>query len=405
MKLRNLLIYLVSAGALAIGFTTLAAAQSSAARAIYDASAVVPTNLKGVRTFNPPPAGYNPLTATEEENATYGFPPRPPQEDTEHYAMWAKAMTAAKTRWAGELKTTSYWSQPAHRAAAPEAVPEGAPEVEGAVPAAGPTTLYFYNWSGFINTQPSVKKYNNNSTTATNSFYYIVSDFNVPVAEEAFNSGAPGTICDNSTDLMVDWNGIDGDLDGNALLQGGTLSGISCSNPYGWPIISTSYFAWIEWWPAYPIIATFPVNPGDDFFVETWDTTATQGYVELEDLTLGIYAIFGITSNGGPGLIGNSAEYVVERPCCIGSNSFPLANYVQNFWVNSYAYTFYEYAHGVATPWYPGSTSTYNDLAIMVDDTDTYNISVPQALGTVAPGRYDIFFQTEHCALVGGCTP
>jgi len=395
MRIRNLMVCLIGITVLTIGFTTLAAAQSSAARAIYDASAVVPTNLKGIRTFNAPPAGFNPLTATEEENAVYGFPPRPPQEDTEHYAMWAKAMTAAKTRWAGEIKTTSYWSQPAHRAAAPESTPEE----EAGVKATGPTTNYYYNWSGFINTQPTLKKYINNTTTSINSFYYIVSDFNVPVAEEAFGT------CDGGTDLMVDWNGIDGDLNGNALLQGGTLSGISCSNPYGWPLISTSYFAWLEWWPAYPIIATFPVNPGDDFFVETWDTTATQGYVELEDLTLGIYATFGITSAGGPGLIGNSAEYIVERPCCVGSNSFPLANYVQNFWVNNYAYTFYEYAHGVATPWYPGSTLTNNVLAIMVDDTDSYNISVPQALGTVAPGRYGIFFQTEYCAYSGGCTP
>ncbi|HMD84162.1 MAG TPA: G1 family glutamic endopeptidase, partial [Terriglobia bacterium] len=196
------------------------------------------------------------------------------------------------------------------------------------------------------------------------------------------------------------WNGIDGDLDGNALLQGGTLSGVSCSNPYGWPLISTSYYAWLEWWPAYPIIATFDVNPGDDFFVETYDTTATQGYVWLEDETLGISAIFGITSSGGPGLIGNSAEYIVERPCCIGSNSFPLANYVQNFWVNSDAETFYEYAKGLATPWYPGSTLTNNVLAIMVDDSDTHNISVPQALG-----KYGIFFQAESCAYSGGCTP
>jgi len=392
---------LVSATALVIGFTTLAAAQSSAAKAIYDASAVVPTNLKGIRTFNPPPAGFNPLTATEEENATYGFPPRPPQEDTEHYAMWAKAMHAAKTRWAGQLKAMPYSSRPARLAK----LPEGEPEGEDAIRATGPTTQHYYNWSGFINTQPTLKKYINNSTTSVNSFYYIVSDFNVPVAEEAFNSGAPGTICDGLVDLVSIWNGIDGDLDGNALLQGGTSSGVSCFENYtGFPIISTQYFAWLEWYPAYAEIATFTVNPGDDFYVETWDTTATQGYVFLDDETLGIAATFGITSNGGPGLIGNSAEYVVERPCCIdigGTTYFyPLANYVQNFWANSAAYTFYEYYKGLATPWYPGSTLTTNDLAIMVDDSGVDNISVP-----AAQGKYGIFFQAESCALFGGCTP
>jgi hypothetical protein len=400
MKVRSLFVYLVILTALTIGFTTLAAAQSSAARAIYDASAVVPTNLKGIRTFNPPPAGFNPLTATEEENAVYGFPPRPPQEDTEHYARWAKAMTAAGTRWAGELRATPYQSRPAR----PAPAPEGAPEEEAGIKATGPTTQYYYNWSGFINTQPTVTKYNNNKTSTTNSFYYIDSDFNVPVAEEAFNTTPPGTICDGLVDLVSVWNGIDGDLDGSALLQGGTQSGISCSNPYGFPLISTFYNAWIEWYPAYPEIATFSVNPGDDFFVETWDTTATQGYVWLDDETLGISAVFGITSNGGPGLIGNSAEYVVERPCCIdlgGTTYFyPLANYVQNFWANSYAETFYEYYKGLATPWYPGSTSTNTDLAIMVNDQDSANISIP-----AAQGKYGIFFEAAACAYSGGCTP
>ena len=63
--MRNLFVYLIVPTALALGVTTLAAAQGSAARAVYDASAVVPTNVQGIRTFNPPPAGFNPLAATD----------------------------------------------------------------------------------------------------------------------------------------------------------------------------------------------------------------------------------------------------------------------------------------------------------------------------------------------------
>ena len=43
---------------LVVSFTTFAAAQSDAVRAIYDASATVATNIPGIRTFNAPPAGY-----------------------------------------------------------------------------------------------------------------------------------------------------------------------------------------------------------------------------------------------------------------------------------------------------------------------------------------------------------
>jgi hypothetical protein len=391
--MRNLLIYLVGAVAMVIGFTALAAAQRRPADAIYDASAVVATNIKGIRTFNPPPAGFNPVAATDEQLATYGFPPRPNQNDTRNYGMWVNAMANAKNRWAGQLKATRYKSTPLREAQAPEgaeARPEGAP-----------TTTYSLNWSGFINTN-TLKKY-----STTSSFYIIYSNFNVPIAQEAFNSTSfeSGTICDNDSDLVAMWNGIDGDQDQNALLQGGTLSGISCAEEFsGYPMNATEYISWVEWYPAYPIIAAFSVNPGDDFYVVTWDTTATQGYVFLEDETTQTWITVGITPNGGAGLIGNSAEYVVERPCCIDVNGteypYPLANYVQDFWApNDYAQTFAQYKAGTTT-YYPGSTSTTNYLTIMVNDEDTANISVPQAMG-----NFGIFFQAEKCALIGGCTP
>jgi hypothetical protein len=379
MRIRKLFIYLASATALAFGFTTLAAAQSIAARAVYDASAIVPTNVQGIRTFNAPPAGFNPLTAADEELATYGFPPRPPQDDAEHYAPWARAMAAAKNRWNGELKVTDLWSEPARPAAAPAAAP--------ALSATGPVTGYYYNWSGFINTN-KLTKYNTN-----NSVSYVDSDFNVPVAQQAFKSSAEesGNVCDGGWDLEVSWNGIDGDLDQNALLQGGTLSGYYCNEGTTY----TQYYAWLEWWPSYSIIEEFNVNPGDDFFVDTYDTSATQGYVFLEDLTTQTFGTYSIAPKSGqPGLIGNSAEYIVERPCCRGSNDYPLANYVQNFWVNNWADTF------VAIQFFPGMQTATTVLANMVDDADDQMISSPVALA-----KYGIFFQNENCAYIGGCAP
>jgi hypothetical protein len=384
MGMRGQWVCLVSATALAFGFTTLAAAQSSAARAVYDASAVVPTNVQGIRTFNAPPADFDPLTAMDEELATYGFPPRPPQNDAEHYAQWATAMRASTNRWNGELKVTPFWNEPVR--------PAPAPAGAAAESATAPTTGYSYNWSGFVNTN-KLTKY-----STSYSVYYVVSNFNVPVAQQAFKSSGGGNVCDGGWDMESSWNGIDGFLDGKALLQGGTLSGYYCSESTR----ETSYYAWIEWWPSYAMIAEFEVNPGDDFFVETWDTSATQGYVYLVDETTRTSATYGITPKSGqPGLIGNSAEYIVERPCCVGKNNYPLANYVQNFWApNDYAYNFYNYDNNIATPWFPGSTATTTYLVNMVDDGDTQVISYPQALG-----KYSIFFEDENCGKSGGCTP
>jgi Peptidase A4 family len=341
--------------------------------AIYDASSSVRTNIDGIRTFNSPPADFDAVNATDEALATYGFPPRPNKEtDPKNFATWAKAMAAAKTRWNGELKSTGVYSRPARAASAPAT----------AASSATPKTVYYYNWSGFVNTN-TLTKY----STKT-SFYYVVSEFNVPAVT------VPS--CDGGWDWEVSWNGIDGNQDQNALLQGGSSSEAYCSgSTKKW-----SYYAWVEWWPAYPILSEFTVSPGDDMYVETWDTSATQGYVYLVDETTGVSGTYGLTPNGGAGLIGNSAEYIVERPCCRSNNDYPLANYVWDFWANSWAYDFTAYDDSKATTYYPGSTATTTDLVEMVNDQDTEVISAP-----TAQGKYGIFFEAEGCTTGGGCTP
>jgi hypothetical protein len=253
----------------------------------------------------------------------------------------------------------------------------------GAGESAGPVVDYYYNWSGFVNTN-TLTKYNSKS-----SFYTVYSAFNVPWVSQASDT------CDGGWDWEVSWNGIDGNQDQNALLQGGSSSEAYCSGGSH----SYEYYAWIEWWPSYDILEEFYVNPGDDMYVATYDTSATQGYVYLADVTQGIYSTYGIQPKPGqPGLIGNSAEYIVERPCCLSGNYYPLPNYVSDFWAESEAYTFTGIDKG--TPVYPGSTANSTLLINMVDDQDNHVISYPQA-----QGKYGVFFQADGCAVVGGCTP
>jgi len=372
-------------------FALRATAQTVTASPIYDQSSNFPTNLPGIKTFAAPPAGFDPIAATDNQLATYGFPPRPnAQADAEHYSMWKSAVAAANHRWSGAIQLTRYQSRPFHSAPAISA---------GSAPSArpsGPTLGYSYNWSGYINTN-NLTRWN-----SRDSFYLVMSDFNVPTAQQAFvaNGFETGNICDGDIDLQVSWNGIDGYSDQNALLQGGTLSGYACDLPeFG---TGSVYFAWIEWAPAYPVIEIFPVNPGDDFYVATWATTPTRGYVFLDDLTTQTYGTFCITSNGGPGLIGNSAEYIVERPAGDSTRLglYPLANYVQDFWAANWAYTYDQYRHNRPPTAYPGSNSSSNMVSYMVDDSGSYVISYPQA-----EGSYGIFFQDYACAMVGGCTP
>ena len=98
----NRLAILMAMGIVLLSICPLANAQSDAVRQTYISAANVPTNIPGVHTYAEPPKGFNPVTATDVELATYGFPPRPDQQaDPDDYALWEQAMTETKIRWTG----------------------------------------------------------------------------------------------------------------------------------------------------------------------------------------------------------------------------------------------------------------------------------------------------------------
>jgi hypothetical protein len=120
-----------------------------------------------------------------------------------------------------------------------------------------------------------------------------------------------------------------------------------------------------------------------------------NGYVLVYDLTREIYGVYNLKPTEPPYLVGNSAEYIVERPCCVGPNNYPLANYVEDFWAADFAYT------GAGVLHYPGQTGSSTSLITMVADNGTTPISYTPEIGP----PYQILFSDENCAYVGGCTP
>ena len=61
--------------------------------------------------YDPPPAGFDALTASDVELEQYGFPPRPPQSDSARYSAWKRAATA--TRITPQLTPTNIYNGPA----------------------------------------------------------------------------------------------------------------------------------------------------------------------------------------------------------------------------------------------------------------------------------------------------
>jgi len=376
---------IAAAVVLVMGFTTLAVAQDrDEIRAIFDSAPKVPTSVGGVQIFAGPPKGFNPMTASGRELAQYGLPQRPDQAaDPKGFAVWQRGMLALKTR-ASDVKATKYFSR--------EFMPaknQPARTIE-----AGPSTINSTNWSGVAVTNT------NTSWNKKTSFSYVTSVFNVPAAQPPIGA------CDNGITgpfYEVSWNGIDGFniLFGTSdVLQGGSYSYADCNG-------NVQYFGWVEWYPSYSLMVLLcgvnpcPVNAGDDFWVVTYGVagTATQN-VYVEDLTTQWYGNMYLPYVTGPGLVGNTAEWIMERPYCCGeSDPLPLANYIYAFFANSYA------EDGADKVFYPGSTASSAFDITMLDDSGSDYISAVTAGTAGEQGRYSLFFGDEGCAYQGGCTP
>lgn len=250
---------------------------------------------------------------------------------------------------------------------------------------AGPNNTSSLNWSGMVNT--------NTRTTFSPlySFTSVNSVWNVPIAQPPFGACGNGI---TGPFYEVSWNGIDGFLNGD-VLQGGSYSYSDCSG-------NKSYVAWIEWYPSYSIIGVFSVNPGDDMYVQTFDSAGgtNPGNVYVEDLTTLTYNTYQLTHVSGPGLVGNSAEWIVERPCC-NADGYPLAlaNIYFDFFDESWANL------GNGKQFFPGSTSVATWNISMLDDAADQKIAVVTAGTGGYQGKYSMWFQVTGCAFTPGCTP
>lgn len=354
---------------LLIGVSTSAMAESDAARAIRASAATVPTNVPGVHTYAEPPKGFSPVTATDEELATYGFPPRPDkQAHPEEYAGWERAMKLAKTPWNGELKP----------------LPRGGHGMTLAT-SSGPKNIQTNNASGVI-LSSGQKSFNKNSIG--NVFAFIT----VPTVEAPLDNNIP---CRGQGYVAIATVGIDGFVfnTGNGYgydpqLEGGVYEQLSCSG-------DIYYFAVFGYQGNYNI--PFFLNPGDVLYTFVDTSGGSNSDVYLEDNTTGTYGRYSVTTSG---IVGSTANWMVERFCCNGNEPVPLANTTNIAFGGAFA--------GNETDekiFYPGSQATTTEILAMTDDAGDQTIEkVTQGSGGYE-GRSGLWFETTDCAAVEGCTP
>jgi hypothetical protein len=390
---------------MAASLTTLGMAQRISAEertAIFASAPRIQTSVKGVTAIAGTPKDFNPLTATNRELFSYGLPQRPDKAtDAKAYELWEKGMSALKACYqkvqqpgrttspsnqvchATDVHATPYSSRPMQPINAPAKT-----SIDGTISEGS------YNWSGIANFN-KLKAWN-----VKTSFDEVVSYWPVPVSNHPFGN----LPCSEGPWFEVTWNGIGGFTEGS-LVQGGSADywdDGGCGGP-------VEYYGWVEWVPSYPILELYcgsnpcPVGPGDDFVTITYGTKGiAEQYVFVEDIQQQWSGTFGMTYVSGPGLIGTSAEYIVERPYGYSGSSlgfYPLANYVFE-WFDAYAY------NGAGAQFYPGNPGATTAIFTMYADDGTTPLSTPIAYGTAGSmGKYGIWLENENCSYSGGCTP
>jgi hypothetical protein len=299
-----------------------------------------------------PPAGFKPLTATDEELARYGLPPRPNPfaRSTIPYATWAHVMAAAHTHLDPVIQLTGRRHGPAqtvHRAGVRRA---------GAL---GST-----NWAGQA-------LYNPVSGFGPGSYTEILGQWVVSAVQQAIGT------CDNGTDVSATWIGIDGTNGSSDVLQAGTESDASCS--FG--TTSGNYYAWFEWYPGDEFqVTNFAVYPGAPVFVVVTATSAVTGSATLVNLQSNQYTTVGISAPSGTQLTGDSAEWIVERPALGNNNKLGnLADYGMIWMSSEIAYI----ARDVGTDTYdvpgdPGAGRVANSFTMYDENDNPLAGSFPQ---------------------------
>ena len=230
--------------------------------------------LRHVKAFDPPPAGFNPLTATNAQLHRHGFPHRPdPIKEPRLSALWHRALARPRKIIKAELRV----GQPRR----PLRLTESTFDLSG-------------RWAGAqVNTSalgfdPRIEPANS-----------VYGQWRVPVVVPPDNTGSYA---------VGFWVGLGGDQANNrqSVVQAGTQAVAQNGN--------VSYSAWTQWFPGQLntiIVINFEVSPGDqvEFLVVT--PQLDHGVVSMSNITTGFATTVGISV---PGMTndGTSAEWIVE---------------------------------------------------------------------------------------------
>jgi hypothetical protein len=341
---------------------TFASISALALCAGLTAPAYAETAVSGVSVVAPPPAGYDPETASPAFNARFHLPPEPDAAAAPRiHDAWQHAVHAAPSSEPVTLHHTGIFHAPAKSAPHPRTAQ-----------ANGVAAITQPNWSG-----TSVV----GGTTAPLEAITLL--FTVPEAHPPFGQ------CNGWEDAAF-WPGIDGNGGSGAasVIQAGVDVTLLCN---AGKIVQTQYYPWLEWYPLAEVSVTSPaISPGDLVFVEVWTTSATQAYVSFYNYSTDIAATYALTAPAGTTAHGSSVEWILERPS-IGNAITNLTNYIAAPFAGGVAWN---YAAANPTTYSLGGTPNTGTLQLI---TMLDNAGKPISVPTIENNSF-LWFQTTGSA-------
>ena len=244
----------------------------------------------GVGFFEPPPPGFDPISAASRELLTYGYPARPDAAThPAQRAQWERRVARSYTRIEPEfVRNVGKVHGPVRRQA-----------TTASSPTSTSGNAISTNWSGSV-------VFASAGTTCS----WIAGEWTVPDPCDPLGG--------ESSYYSAAWVGLDGD-GSNDVLQAGTESSLIDG--------SRSIYAWWEWYPDHEIaVSNLPVAAGDLIFCLICADSTTTASIYLTNDTTGQQVAFNVTAPDGARLEGNCAEWIVEAPS-VGGNATTLPDY------------------------------------------------------------------------------